>query len=101
MFNRKEDFSSSSATFIRLSALLLAGEIDEVESVESRDNSSRRQFAGNEVGDMLREVAAGVTWLESRHTGETPAIEMIMLLRGVTDLHSLPLLISCAEIIKP
>jgi hypothetical protein len=32
-----------------------------------------------EIGDMFREVAVGITWLQKRACGDLPATEVIML----------------------
>jgi hypothetical protein len=65
VFERRERPTPEAATAIRLAALSLAGEAD---GLGQRD-----------AGDMFREVAAGITLLERRASGEELATEIILL----------------------
>ncbi len=65
MFMRGEQAERRKASASRIAALILAGEADRVK----RDD----------IGDMFRQVAAGVTLLEGRMTGKRQATEVIML----------------------
>jgi hypothetical protein len=79
VFTRSAPASRDASASIRLSALVLAGEIDELELSRAGDHSWRALPARSRVGDMFREVAAAITWLERRHNGQDPATEVIML----------------------
>jgi hypothetical protein len=65
VFNRTEQLTAEKAMAGRLAALCLAAEAD------GRDRK--------DIGDMFRQVAAGITLLEYRATGELHATEVIML----------------------
>jgi hypothetical protein len=65
VFDRRECPAPTVATGIRLAALCLAGEADGLDR--------------SEVGDMFREIAAGITLLELRYTDQRPATEVILL----------------------
>jgi hypothetical protein len=65
VFTRAERPTTGKATASRLAALCLAREADGME----RTN----------IGDMFRQVAAGITLLERRATDQCPASETIML----------------------
>lgn len=65
IFARRERATDEKATDIRVAALCLAGEADEMGHVD--------------IGDMLRHVAVGITLLERRATDECWAPEVIML----------------------
>jgi hypothetical protein len=64
VLSRAERPSPETSTAIRLAALCLAAEADDL--------------GHKEIGDMFREVAAGITWLQKRASGELPATEVIM-----------------------
>jgi len=65
MFMRGERLDPEKAARSRIASLILAGEADRLQ----RDD----------IGDMFRRVAAGVTLLEGRMTGKEEATEVIML----------------------
>ncbi len=65
VFARAERPTPESATIIRITALRLAAEADDLQR--------------KDIGDMFRQVAAGITLLERRATGELQAPEVIML----------------------
>jgi hypothetical protein len=65
VFVRGERPDPEKAAVSRMAALMLAGEADRMKR--------------EDIGDMLRQVAAGVTLLEGRMTGERKATEVIML----------------------
>jgi hypothetical protein len=65
VFMRGERPDPEKAAVSRMAALILAGEADRMKR--------------EDIGDMLRQVAAGVTLLEGRMTGERKATEVIML----------------------
>lgn len=79
VFTRRAPASRDASASIRLSALALAGEIDELELSRAGDRSWRALPPRSEVGDMFREVAAAITWLERRQNGQAIATEVIML----------------------
>jgi hypothetical protein len=62
---RQQPLTTDTATAIRLAALCLAAEADAREA--------------NQLGDTFREIAAGVTLLERRVTGQAVPTETIML----------------------
>jgi hypothetical protein len=64
VFTRRQPLTAHNATVIRLVALCLAVEAEERNRV---------------LGDTFREIAAGVTLLERRANGQTPATETIIL----------------------
>jgi hypothetical protein len=64
-FARTERPTAGKATASRLAALCLASEADEMERTD--------------IGDMFRQLAAGITLLERRATDQWPASEIIML----------------------
>jgi hypothetical protein len=66
VFNRQKDPTAERATMIRLLALCLAAEVD-------------AHDAGTEIGDIFREIAAGVTLLERRRSGQAAPAEAILL----------------------
>ena len=76
IFTRAEGPTSDKATAVRLAALCLAGEADGMER--------------NDIGDMFRQLAAGITLLEYRATGKQPPCEVIMLAeeQPPSDAHS-------------
>jgi hypothetical protein len=65
IFTRQQRLTSDTATALRLAALCLAAEAD------ARD--------ANQLGDTFREIAAGVTLLERRASGQAPPTETIIL----------------------
>ncbi len=65
IFTRQQPLTVDNATAIRLAALCLAAEADAREA--------------NQLGDTFREIAAGVTLLERRATGQAVPTETIML----------------------
>ena len=65
VFNRSERPTSEKATAVRLAALCLAAEADHM---------NRR-----DLGEQLRRIAAGITILEHRATGERRPVEVIRL----------------------
>jgi hypothetical protein len=65
VFARDERPTTGKATVNRLAALCLASEADGMERTD--------------IGDMFRQVAAGITLLERRATNQWPASETIML----------------------
>jgi NACHT domain len=65
VFSRVQRPSRETSSAIRLAALCLAAEAD--------------ALGLKEIGDMLREVAVGITWLQKRAAGDIPATEVIML----------------------
>ena len=65
VFDQREQLTSGRATSMRLAALCLAAEAD------AQDQRP--------LGDAFREIAAGVTLLERRTSGDDPAPEMIFL----------------------
>ncbi|MGH3916672.1 MAG: hypothetical protein ACRDTC_25150, partial [Pseudonocardiaceae bacterium] len=65
IFTRQQPLTKDSATAIRLGALCLAAEAD-----------TRK---ADQLGDTFREIAAGVTLLERRATGQANPTETIML----------------------
>jgi hypothetical protein len=65
VLSRAERPSRETSTAIRLAALCLAAEADDL--------------GHKEIGDMFREVAVGITWLQKRASGDLPAAEVIML----------------------
>lgn len=79
VFTRSAPASRDVSASIRLSALVLAGEIDEFELSTTGDRSWRVLPPPSKVGDMFREVAAAITWLERRQNGQDLATEVIML----------------------
>ncbi len=68
IFTRQERFGSDKAAAIRLTALCLAGE--EALSTLGDDTDLRATF---------QEIAAGVTLLERRLSGQAPATETILV----------------------
>ncbi len=64
IFTRQQPLTANTATAIRLAALCLAAEADAREA--------------NQLGDTFREIAAGVTLLERRATGQAVPTETIM-----------------------
>jgi hypothetical protein len=79
-FTREMPTTPQVSTSVRLSALLLAGELNEVNKPTSWQYTgptmSRPQ---SRAAKLFRDVAAGITWLERRHNGLEPARETIML----------------------
>lgn len=68
------------STSIRLSALLLAGELNEMNRPRTwQYTGPTRSQPESPVANLFRDVAAGITWLERRHNGIDPATETIML----------------------
>ena len=65
IFTRQQPLTADTATAIRLAALCLAGEAD--------------AHAASELGNTFREIAAGVTLLQRRSTGQAVPTETIML----------------------
>ncbi len=65
VFNRQEQLTSAHATSIRLEALCLAVEADDLDQ--------------SELGEHFRRIAAGVTLIERRANGDDPATETIIL----------------------
>jgi hypothetical protein len=65
IFTRQQPLTKVTATAVRLAALCLAVEADAREA--------------NQLGDTFRELAAGVTLLERRATGQAVPTETIML----------------------
>jgi hypothetical protein len=65
IFTRQQRLTKDTATAIRIAALCLAAEAD------VRD--------AHQLGDTFREIAAGVTLLERRATGQAVPTETIML----------------------
>lgn len=65
IFNGQQRLTMDTATAIRLAALCLAAEADVRHT--------------NQLGDLFREIAAGVTLLERRATGQAALTETIML----------------------
>jgi hypothetical protein len=65
IFNRQKQLTLADATSIRLAVLCLAAEADEI-------HQSR-------IAEDLREIAAGVTFIERRVNGQDPATETIIL----------------------
>ena len=65
VFDRREQLTSGRATSMRLAALCLAAEAD------AQDQRP--------LGDAFREIAAGITLLERRTSGDGPASETIFL----------------------
>ena len=65
IFTRVERLTSGRAAYIRMAALCLSAE---AESIERK-----------EIAEMFRRVAAGVTFLEQRASGDQQARELIML----------------------
>ena len=65
VFARAQRIATEQATATRLAALCLAAEAD---GIERKD-----------IGDMFRQVAAGITLLQHRATGPHSATEVIML----------------------
>src|SRR6185437_2297068 len=63
VLRRETHLSPGRAAGIRLAALCLASEADS------------RSLKKSPLGDVLRDVAAGITLLQLRHTGELPATE--------------------------
>jgi hypothetical protein len=87
VFSRKAAPAALTSASIRLSALMLAGEMHFMareDYLEKIGTLSRLAFLeANEkeskTAPMLLDVVAGITWLERRHRGTEPAIETIML----------------------
>jgi hypothetical protein len=65
VFARVEPPTAEKAAAIRIAALCLAAEADDM--------------VRHDIGDQFRQVAAGITLLERRVTGKQQAVEMIML----------------------
>jgi hypothetical protein len=65
VFERQQPLNPDVVTAIRLAVLSLAAEAD--------------SLGPHELGDTFREIAAGVTLLERRASGDHPATEMILL----------------------
>ncbi|MDN3351493.1 NACHT domain-containing protein [Actinomadura sp. DC4] len=65
VFSRRVKLTAERGTAIRVAALCLAVEADLV--------------AGEDIGDMFRQVAAGVTWLQRRYRGEDLPSETIVM----------------------
>jgi hypothetical protein len=65
---RQEPLTADTATAIRLAALCLAAEADAI--------------SGDTAGNTYREIAAGITLLERRATGQAPVTETIILATG-------------------
>ena len=65
VFERQQPLTSEVVTSIRLAALSLAAEAD--------------SLGPHELGGTFREIAAGVTLLERRASGDDPATEIILL----------------------
>ena len=64
-FNHQKQLTSADATSIRLAALCLAVEADDLDQ--------------SELGEDFRKIAAGVTLIERRANGDDPAAETIIL----------------------
>lgn len=80
VFAREAPVNSQVSTSIRLSALLLAGELNEMANPRTwrfAEHASLQPLS--QAAGMLRDIAAGITWLEERHKGTRPATETIML----------------------
>jgi len=80
IFNRESEIANRESSLIRLSALLLAGEFNEMTRPRVRSYTDpEAPQPRSEAADMFRDVAAGITWLERRQNGTDPAAETIML----------------------
>lgn len=80
VFTRETEATPRISASIRLSALLLAGELNKMARPRISLRSESENFhPSSQAARMFRDVAAGITWLERRHDGTDPAIEMIML----------------------
>jgi hypothetical protein len=79
-FDRVTVATSEISTSIRLSALLLAGELIETARRRTRqDPEYDRSKSQMETAMLFYNIAAGITWLERRNDGTDPATEKIML----------------------
>ena len=65
VFNRQEQLTSADATSIRLAALCLAVEAEDLDQ--------------SELGEDFRKIAAGVTLIERRANGDDPVTDKIIL----------------------
>lgn len=65
ILTRKQSVTAPVASACRTMALCLAAEAD--------------HLSASDLGDAFRQVAAGITWLERRHNGDDPPIEVIVL----------------------
>jgi hypothetical protein len=43
------------------------------------DAAEAKTIDRKDIGDLFRDIAAGITWLEQRHSGKVAATEVIML----------------------
>jgi hypothetical protein len=80
VFNRETVPTPHISTSIRLSALLVAGESNEIVRRQTWQNSTVVSFQPESpAASLFRDTAATITWLESRRKGAYPATETIML----------------------
>jgi NACHT domain len=80
VFAREAAVTPQISTSIRLSALLLAGEMNKTAKARTWQYSgTTRPQPRNQAAVLYRNVVAGITWLEGRTNGTDPATEMIML----------------------
>jgi hypothetical protein len=80
VFIRETAPTADISTFIRLSALLTAGESNEIARRQTWQNSTVVGFKPESpAASLFRDTAATITWLERRREGADPATETIML----------------------
>lgn len=80
VFAREVAATPQVSTTIRLSALLLAGEMNNVTKARTWQYSgTARPQSRSQAAVLYRDVVAAITWLERRTNGTDPATEMIML----------------------
>lgn len=81
VFAREMAATPEVSTSIRLSALLLAAELNEMTKPPKtwQYTGPTRSQPENPTASLFRDLAAGITWLERRHRGIDPATETIML----------------------
>lgn len=78
VLTRETAVTPQTSTFIRLSALLLAWELNDRARIWQYSRSEKPQPEDQDE-TIFRDVAAGITWLERRRNGTDPATETIML----------------------
>jgi hypothetical protein len=80
VFAREAAATPQVSTLIRLSALLLAGEMNNMTKARTWQYSgAARPQSRSRTAVLYRDVVAGITWLERRTNGTDTATEMIML----------------------
>jgi hypothetical protein len=80
VFTRETALTPHISTSIRLSALLVAGESNEIVRRETWQDSTLISFRPESpAASLFRDTVATITWMERRRKGADPATETIML----------------------